>query len=133
MEIDIKYYETFNEYPVPKVLNREIIELLKQKPEDQIETYLKALYELSIRKENIDLILDEVTLNRLDQMVRSCWDMNSLSNTELIIMIIFNFELKKAFYMLKDNYLKTPSLKVKKELEECFDDAKNSPPPVKYW
>ena len=133
MKNNVNYYERLEDYPEPDVLKEEIKSLLSQSSDEQAEPYLEALYELSLRKENIELDLDEVTLQRIDKVVRSLWNSNSLSNTEFVIMIIFNFELKQAFQMLKDKYSQVASYEVKQELEQCFDDAKHSPPPIKNW
>ncbi len=131
--IDLNYYERLPDYLEAEDLKKEVTALLNLFSSNGGEEYLEALYELSLRKENINLTLDELTQERIDKSVNQSWDMNSLSNTELVIMITFNFELRKSFELLKSKYSQVSVPEVRKELEECFADAKQSPPPIKNW
>lgn len=133
MKIDVKYYERLRDYPTHEELYSELVSFLNAYSDNPTDSYLEALYELSLRKENIDFLVDDITLERISKSVQLAWDINSLPNTELVIMLIFNFELENAFKMLKNKYSSVSQEAIKRELEECFDDAKYGPPPLKFW
>ena len=130
---NIGYYDGLPEFMDEKALKQEFEYLLNDENLTGEAVFLDALVELSFRKEGIDMDIDENLRQKAGKLAMRFWDDSSRASTEDLIMVIFNLELKETFLDIKSKYSEIKSDEVKKELQDCFEDARNGPPPLKYW
>jgi|GEM_PF-6479213 len=124
--IDLSYYENLPDFMPQHEIERELKILLNKCKAPTGGNLLDAIYELSSRQvNNYSLINGELRFST-NEIVSSCWDINSVENTETCIAIITNLGLQVAYEHLKEEVSNVTNPDVRRELDDAFNELGNS-------
>lgn len=124
--IELSFYENLPDFLSQKEVEKAFEHLLMKSGCTTDINFLDALCELSSRQVNNYALLKDDLLTKLNQVVCTKWDKDSLENTENCISIIINLGLQKAYLYLKKELPSVTNPKVKKELAETFEEMGTS-------